>query len=264
MPDSASRGPSTRLFIIGSVAYVVVALAGASILVLLDRDGMPIALNEWGDALAGVFSPLAFLWLLYASLSQRTELELQRSELERNNEAQIRQYEAMAAQARAAEQQTRLLAQQARDAQRNASNARTVWTRWYLEGCTHLHHQLIDYAAHLVRDVKSPLEPEYADRHFRLDDIPNIHHPEAGLKQVHILPQEIQDLVLKLLMSIWSARRACDNIRNAVHTKGHVSTEDIERFCHTLNNLAGSAWNVGVDGARLLIENRTSNPKIHR
>ena len=44
-----------------------------------------------GDVLAGVSSPLAFLWLLYAALAQRVELELQRKDLRQNNQTQILQ-----------------------------------------------------------------------------------------------------------------------------------------------------------------------------
>lgn len=37
--------------------------------------------NEFGDLLAGAFSPLAFAWFVYAVFMQRQELELQRLEL---------------------------------------------------------------------------------------------------------------------------------------------------------------------------------------
>lgn len=41
-----------------------------------------LTLNEYGDFLAGVFSPLAFLWLIIAMLLQRRELEFQRQSLD--------------------------------------------------------------------------------------------------------------------------------------------------------------------------------------
>jgi hypothetical protein len=43
--------------------------------------------NEFGDFLAGVFAPLAFLWLAVAVFVQREELSLQRVELEHNRNA---------------------------------------------------------------------------------------------------------------------------------------------------------------------------------
>lgn len=40
-----------------------------------------ISVNELGDALAGIFAPLAFLWLFVATMVQSQELALQRKEL---------------------------------------------------------------------------------------------------------------------------------------------------------------------------------------
>lgn len=40
-----------------------------------------LAANNLGDFLAGVFSPVAALWFVYAVFMQREELELQRQEL---------------------------------------------------------------------------------------------------------------------------------------------------------------------------------------
>jgi hypothetical protein len=64
--------------------------------------------NEFGDFLAGIFAPLAFLWLAVAVFVQREELELQRKELTHNREALTLQAEELrrtveenAAQARA-------------------------------------------------------------------------------------------------------------------------------------------------------------------
>lgn len=41
----------------------------------------PTALNEWGDFVAGVSAPIAFIWLVVAVLLQSTELREQRKEL---------------------------------------------------------------------------------------------------------------------------------------------------------------------------------------
>ena len=43
--------------------------------------------NEIGDALAGLFSPVAFVWLVIAALMQRQELKLQREELKQQRKA---------------------------------------------------------------------------------------------------------------------------------------------------------------------------------
>src|SRR5687768_16259013 len=85
------RGPDTRWFVMGTLVYLLAVIIGAASLGYLDPAGTPIAPSEWGDVLAGVSSPLAFLWLLYAALAQRAELELQREELRQNNETQRQQ-----------------------------------------------------------------------------------------------------------------------------------------------------------------------------
>jgi hypothetical protein len=95
------NGPTTKLFAWASISYVGSILVGAWLLGFLDPEGKPISPNEWGDVLAGIFSPLAFLWLLYASLAQRAELELQRKELQENNKTQAEQHAAMERQAEA-------------------------------------------------------------------------------------------------------------------------------------------------------------------
>ncbi len=57
----------------------------AAILFLRGNDAWDLLregnLNELGDFLAGVFTPLAFGWLVYGYLLQSTELRLQREEL---------------------------------------------------------------------------------------------------------------------------------------------------------------------------------------
>jgi hypothetical protein len=49
-------------------------------------DIAALAPNNLGDFLAGVFAPLAFLWLFVATLLQRQELALQRQELQETRE----------------------------------------------------------------------------------------------------------------------------------------------------------------------------------
>jgi hypothetical protein len=111
--DRGDKGPSTTWFAFITVAYLLAVMLGAWCLGYFDPAGTPIAPNEWGDVLAGVFSPLAFLWLLYASLSQRAELELQREELKQNNFTQDAQREEMQRQVEAMTAQAKLLEAQA-------------------------------------------------------------------------------------------------------------------------------------------------------
>ena len=56
-------------------------------------------LNEVGDLLAGVFAPLAFLWLFVATMIQSEELKLQRQEIEENRKVMNKQAAAADAQA---------------------------------------------------------------------------------------------------------------------------------------------------------------------
>jgi len=65
-----------------------------------------LGLNEQGDTAAGVFAPLAFLWLFIATMIQSQELKLQRQEIA-DNRAVMRE------QATAAEHQAKFLESQA-------------------------------------------------------------------------------------------------------------------------------------------------------
>ena len=59
-----------------------------------------LTLSEIGNVLAGIFAPLAFLWLFVATMLQRKELELQRKELRETREELRRTAEANDNQAR--------------------------------------------------------------------------------------------------------------------------------------------------------------------
>ena len=61
--------------------------------------------NEWGDFLAGVFAPIAFLWLVVAVWIQSAELKEQRIELQLTREEFGHQREVMEAQADEARKQ---------------------------------------------------------------------------------------------------------------------------------------------------------------
>jgi hypothetical protein len=95
----AYRAPSTIAFAILSAAYLTSVALGAWLLGYFDPKGAPIGPSEWGDVLAGIFSPLAFLWLVYTALAQRAELSLQRHELQQNNVTQEEQQQQMQRQA---------------------------------------------------------------------------------------------------------------------------------------------------------------------
>jgi hypothetical protein len=102
-------GPRSWIFWLLTAIYAASVVVAAFCL----HPEWPTRANEWGDVLAGVFSPLAFLWLLYAALAQRSELELQRAEIKENNETQVKQQAQMARQADALEAQAARLRAQA-------------------------------------------------------------------------------------------------------------------------------------------------------
>ena len=104
------RGPKSAIFWLLTLAYLtwIAVEAWANWIAVL---ALPI--REWGNLLAGIFSPLAFLWLLYAALAQRTELELQREELRESNRTQRAQEDQLARQVAAMLAQERVLSRQA-------------------------------------------------------------------------------------------------------------------------------------------------------
>ena len=69
------------IFVMGALSIFYIA----AILFLRSNDALDLLragnLNELGDFLAGVFTPLAFGWLVYGYLLQSKELRLQREEL---------------------------------------------------------------------------------------------------------------------------------------------------------------------------------------
>jgi hypothetical protein len=74
-----------------------------------------LGLNEQGDTLAGIFAPLAFLWLFIATMIQSQELAAQRHEIEENRTVMQEQSDAaqdqatfLKAQTEAMERQTQL------------------------------------------------------------------------------------------------------------------------------------------------------------
>ena len=70
---------------VGVWASVLWFAFGISILLW---SGLPSKPNEWGDYFAGIFAPLAFLWLVLGYLQQGEELRLQAEELRNSVEQQ--------------------------------------------------------------------------------------------------------------------------------------------------------------------------------
>ncbi|MCT7666790.1 hypothetical protein [Shinella kummerowiae] len=66
-----------------SVVWVVLAI-WAALFVSCPPATACLGLNEWGDFLAGVFAPLAFVWLAIAVVLQSAELREQRKEFKHN------------------------------------------------------------------------------------------------------------------------------------------------------------------------------------
>lgn len=106
-------GPPIGLFVLATLMYVAWIAYGAF---FHSGNIIKLDIKDWGNLLAGVFSPLAFFWLLYAALAQKAELELQRQELQANNETQREQQLQMKRQADALDAQINRLNGQA-DAQ---------------------------------------------------------------------------------------------------------------------------------------------------
>jgi hypothetical protein len=106
LDDKPSVWPFLVLTAIYTLTSVVFCLFYSDKFKDLNADG-------WGDFLSGVFSPMAFLWLLYAALAQRAELQLQRKEIREGNKTQRQQQEQLERQANSLDAQTSRLAGQA-------------------------------------------------------------------------------------------------------------------------------------------------------
>ena len=82
---------------------VILLLRGSDVLALVWEGN----LNELGDFLAGVFTPLAFLWLVLGYFMQHTELALQREELKHQREELAMQREKLGEQVELLQEQVR-------------------------------------------------------------------------------------------------------------------------------------------------------------
>lgn len=239
------EGPRTRKFWAVTATYFVVVLCGAGFAGFFRTDWTPIDPNEWGDVLSGIFSPVAFLWLVYASLSQRTELELQRNELAANNEAQLAQYRAMESQSDALRLQATLMEADATLARK----AKEIWVRMYFEALLELHHQIIDYTGQY--SLISVVTVEEAHLMFRIDHLPGVIMVEGGMHRIQDLPLEMQGRVIDVVKKIWATRRSCENI---VRSRGQKMSalQALDTYKRIANGLATEAFNTGAAGLELL------------
>ncbi|WP_458441653.1 hypothetical protein [Methylorubrum extorquens] len=76
-----------------------------------DGSGSRLRLNEIGDIAAGIFAPLAFLWLFVATQLQRRELSLQRAELAETRAVLADQQRELQVSARESAHQTEIMRQ---------------------------------------------------------------------------------------------------------------------------------------------------------
>ena len=224
------NAPSTKVFAVATVAYLAAVVLGAWCAGFFRTDWTPIDPNEWGDVLAGVFSPLAFWWLLYASLSQRTQLAIQQKEITHTINSHMR-----------AEEQLR--------------QEQQIWATWYLGCLSDLHDQIINYTAHLARDLspRAPL-PATDEVIFQISQLPAVLQVEGGLPKIHYLPVASRSKIMGLLASMRRVHRATFDFRYRARTRGHIGVDEIQSFCQMLNNLAVDAWHIAVDAKQALAE----------
>jgi len=249
-------GPRTGWYLVATAVYCAAILLSSWLLGFYDLSNpsrQPLDPHEWGDVLAGVFSPLAFLWLVYASLSQKAELELQRGELSANNDAQRNQFEAMSAQADAMRMQVELMRDQVeRESERASKEARElrVWCELYLQGIARFHDALINHTAHLVRDIKPtlPIGASRAQEFFGLDNFRGTAFVQSGVPRFHYFDGETEAGLIALIGHIEKARIAEANYIMRAKTQGRIEDEDIDGMALVLNKLASEAHNLASAG----------------
>lgn len=78
---NAQKIKGARRYRNGVIASFVWIVAAGLLAWLRQADLWAMELNEWGDFFAGVFAPLAFLWLVLGYLQQGEELRMQAAEL---------------------------------------------------------------------------------------------------------------------------------------------------------------------------------------
>lgn len=87
----------------GAIVSIVWLFMAAIYVVRTWDEFVKLPANSVGDTLAGIFAPLAFLWLVIATLLQRRELELQRLEFKDARHVYAQQRDELANSAKQAE-----------------------------------------------------------------------------------------------------------------------------------------------------------------
>lgn len=105
---------------IGIILTAIWLCVVAALVYIKWDDAASMSLNEWGDFLAGMVAPLAFLWLIVGYMLQRQELRLNtevlnltRQEIQRQAEEMAKQTHFQEIQAQAAKRQISELSRQA-------------------------------------------------------------------------------------------------------------------------------------------------------
>lgn len=253
--DADVKEPKTKIFYRITWMYCAVIVVGALCLGFFHYNPphrIPIDPQDWGDVLAGFFSPLAFLWLVYASLSQKAELALQRKELERNNKSQESQFNAMEKQAASMQAQADMLKAQADLVTYDramAARQMRVWKLRYLQGVLHFHHEIIDQTAIIARKLIRQGRLIHGDVVSDLD-IGTLHgtaHVEAGLERFHHFDQATSDGLMEILAGIDGLRRMGMNLR--AHTlNGVLDHAQAQGAIDAFNNVATKAHNIASAG----------------
>lgn len=247
--DAAVNVPSIRLFRWISVAYLTIVIFLGWWNGYVNLSGQLADLDELGSILGGVFSPLAFLWLIYASLSQRAELEMQRNELTQNTEYQAKQFSAMELQANTLIKQTRYVRDQSRVLVGNHYSHQQeikVWKQWFRNSLFELHHEAIDKTGQIKNTAIVPMSPENAELLFRGTILNGALAIETSLPRVHQLSPDQSAEVLKVLASLKSYGRKVDNFCFAAKNKGLADEDLIDKFCAWLNGIAVEAWHAAA------------------
>lgn len=94
---------------VGYILFVAWLAAGSNSFVVVKAN---LSLNEFADAAAGLFAPLAFLWLFVATMVQSGELALQREELQLTRQEFVQNRAVAKEQAEEARNQARFIGTQ--------------------------------------------------------------------------------------------------------------------------------------------------------
>ena len=98
-----------RWVTVGYILFVAWLATGSNSFVLVKAN---LSLNEFADAAAGLFAPLAFLWLFVATMVQSGELALQREELQLTRQEFVQNRAVAKEQAEEARNQARFIGTQ--------------------------------------------------------------------------------------------------------------------------------------------------------